>query len=167
MSSAFAAVGAVPVGTIVAYVGPICLLEGSGWELCNGDPVADIHSEIFGQTKPPLVDLRFLIGTNVPDSVNEPLGTNDVPSHNHGGLTKKDGTHIHKATTDLFGTSIGDYSPGQGFETAGGELHNHKHSFVTSADETSAHNHSIPDEPKKTGANIPASSGVYWILKVR
>lgn len=140
--------GGVPVGTILAYVGPLNTLPDS-WRLCDGSQVNDAQSPFNGQTLPRITDNRFLMGVEAAQSVNQAGGRNDIPqagSHNHGVNT---------------GTPRDSVPDSHGFDAdernqppaVTGIDHRHRISL------DGAHNHE--------GENRPQFLGVFFIIRIK
>lgn len=80
---AFAALGSVPIGGIVAYTGDLTLLPDN-WKVCDGTQIVDVDSPLNGTFSPNLVN-RFLWGAG-PNFANI-IGGSDIHSHSSGSLT--------------------------------------------------------------------------------
>lgn len=154
----------VPVGTIIAYCAPLKYLIGTGWELCDGGLISDPHSPFKNQTKPKLNDSRFLMGVSDDGAVNAAVGNNAVPAHSHTGTTIVAGAHGHGAHCGST-PNLTDYIPNISFSREGSPQNNHTHNI--SIDAAGDHTHGIVADGNSADGNIPAASGVYWIIRVR
>ncbi len=100
--------GTVPLGTIVMWSGSATNVP-DGWTLCDGTTGYTDH---FGVARTvPNLQGRFIVGSgrasgagagattytvgNQGGEETHTLTINEMPSHNHGGITSSDGAHTH------------------------------------------------------------------------
>ena len=92
-ATTFVGNGTIPIGGIIMWSGSVASIP-TGWALCNG-----------GNGTPDLQD-RFIVGAGSGYAVGATggdatvtLNINQIPSHNHGGLTTENGSHTHGTST--------------------------------------------------------------------
>jgi len=134
----------VPVGTILAYVGPReDSLLGPSWTWCDGHVVDAPGSPVHGLRTPQLNDERLLIGVDQDASVTQAIGSNSWDN---------DGSHEHEGGTT--GIHIGGHHPDEAFEHQGNHTANHSHTVRVGG---GAHSH---------GEKLPRRLGVRFIMRV-
>lgn len=157
------AIGSVPVGGVIMYVGMPSQLP-RGWRLCDGSRLTgEPGSPLNGQVLPRLNDHRFPMGSSNPSEINVTGGNNRIAVagahthsgttdgagrhthgmsaagvHEHGGRTSTAGRHSHRGRTD----SANAAQPQQDQARWGdGPQRNHVHSLLTN--ESGEHAHSV------------------------
>jgi hypothetical protein len=170
---------ALPVGTVVMWWGDVKDIP-PGWELCDGGKVAT-DGPLSQQTKPDFVD-RFPKGAVRTRSTAANLiamgkgGNHNLPAHRHSLIdvqTDIGGRHTHEALTVDEATKGFDFSynitRGRSSEPrkiplGGPEAGDHSHSVRGIAGRSGAID---GDGGDTTGANQPAYSEVFFIIKVK
>jgi microcystin-dependent protein len=169
----FEGVGAVPKGAILMWSGAEKDIP-PGWLLCDGK-----------DNKTPDLRGRFVLaagqGANL---TNRPAGqpggaeqhaltVPQMPGHNHGGVTGKDGVHqhrIHALSGDrAFGASMGKRGPGEGgYQQVAGEFQFKAEEWmITANDDTPAHQHTIHIEGGSQPFSLmPPYYALAFIMKV-
>jgi len=80
----------VPVGTVVDFwLDPRTNALPDGWEICDGQPVADAESPIFGMVKPDFRSAQFVRGTSDPDEVGQTGGSYSTSTEMFDGQTEE------------------------------------------------------------------------------
>jgi microcystin-dependent protein len=168
----FEGVGAVPKGAILMWSGSENAIP-AGWALCNGEKgTPDLRG-------------RFVLaagqGANL---TNRPAGqpggaeqhqltVPQMPGHNHGGVTGKDGVHqhrIHSLSGDrAFGAAEGKRASGNdGYQQVAGEgQFKASEWMITANDDTPAHQHTIHYEGASQAFSLmPPYYTLAFIMKV-
>lgn len=139
------AAGEVPVGTILAYIGPLTTVLPQNWVLCDGRLVIDPQSPFNNRRIPDLTNDRFLMGVAANGPVAAPGGSNTIDlggGHNHGGKT-----------IGFAGYQAGEinYDRQQG--------HQDQYGIQLRIDTDGGHNHG--------GDKRPAYLGVFYIIRIK
>ena len=156
--------GQIPIGGIIMWSGSIATIPAS-WALCNGtNGTPDLRERFIvgaGGDNPTVLGTA---GYNPNDSAGEnfvTLGINQIPSHNHGGVTGTDSPdhshsgrtggdtpdHAHANNAGQPGLGQGAAGPNavqqsSGSEDTGGANTQHAHDFTTGGAST-RHSHII------------------------
>jgi hypothetical protein len=139
------ALGQVPVGAILPYVGSLDTLP-AGWLPCDGRVVDDSDSPFHGREVPNIMDQRFVMGVASADDLYTTGGTNELAM---------DGQHTHRGSA----TNRVDQVSGSPryLDSSGNRGFRHTHDLQISA--SSTHNHG--------GDNRPQFYGTYFIIRVK
>lgn len=163
----------LPRGTIVAYYSTTI---PSGWAYCNGETVK--VKKIDGteeEVQTPDLRGRFIYGWGLNKgstfkfkggSETHQLEINEIPSHNHGGATKKDGTHKHS----FRGSFKGDAFVGKGNTLLDDDKEknfNRTQQNLVRPDSSSKHSHVINNEGGSMAHNnMPPFMVLVYIMKL-
>lgn len=187
-----------PIGSVLPFWGSRTeVLALDGWELCNGDPIADKRSPLLGRPKPDMSQ-RFIMGVTDADNTWSPViegGSNRIEERNQGNGGRTAGhalsvaempahSHPHKhyvARTGDSGRYLGDRQNHQSTIATHGEsgqdskyslttIDGTAHAGVTNIDRTEAgggRSHSHALPPIPWHDNRPQFVGMYYIIRVR
>ena len=146
----------IPAGGIIMWSGSIGSIP-SGWALCDGsNGTPDLRN-------------RFVVGAGDEYSVDDVGGSDvvtltvsEMPSHNHGGLTNKAGSHTHTVRTRTQEGGGAMVAPqAHGFST--GTLYDYAGTALAAGN----HNHTIHSQGDGQGhENRPPYYALAYIMKL-
>lgn len=140
--------GIVPIGGIIAFLGPMEEL-GDGWAICQGQTIKDPKSPLDGLTLPNLTDERFLMGVGPRDKIGATGGDNQI--RDEGGIAARTITSGHSDS----GAGYAQLSGGSGAVYLPGTSHRH----TSDIPGIPPHNHG--------GDNRPRYCSVWYICRIR
>lgn len=138
----------VPLGSIVAYVGPLASLPPN-WVPCNGQVINAPGSPLNGVAAPLLNDARFTMGVSIEIDVLRAGGTNQIPA---------DGDHGHIWSGNVDPDTIPKAVKTQGETTADVSMFPHTHAVRGAVASSGLHAHG--------SENRPRFAGVIFIIRV-
>ena len=189
--------GACPIGTILMWnlPGPFETptqnqLESEGWKLCDGNgtyeyngntyPIPDLTARFVVGLKPSLYKGAANTPYNVTDQTenyeligntggenNHQLLESEMPSHNHGGTTNKDGAHQHNYLDEYRGHAFKRKHDSDQSHWSARDWVSTKER-TTYDDDLSAHQHVINnDGGDQAHENRPPYYVVAYIIRVK
>lgn len=164
-ATTFVGNGTIPIGGIIMWSGTLAAIP-LGWALCNGSSGTPDLRERFivgaGGDNPSVNGSTGYNPGNTGGDNTVTLTVNQIPSHNHDGITGVDSPdHTH---TSSF---IRDRSSGATGNAVLGDENYYGNQFVTSGGASTRHQHSIPSQGgSQSHENRPPYYALAFIMRV-